>query len=58
MTSEEQEAELARLRALILQLAERLAAASEVLGHLAERRDKHKLEALRLAASTCNEEAR
>jgi hypothetical protein len=58
MTSEEQDAELARLRALILQLAERLAAASEVLGHLAERRDKHNLEALRSAGSSCNEETR
>ena len=58
MNSEEQAAEIARLHAFTVQLAERLAAASEVLGHLAERRDKSKLEALRSAGSSCNEETR
>ena len=46
MTSEEQDAEIARLHAFTVQLAERLAAASEVLSRLAERRDKRKLEAV------------
>jgi hypothetical protein len=40
MTDAEFQAEIARLRALVLQVAERLAAASEVLSHVAERRPK------------------
>jgi hypothetical protein len=40
VTIAEYEAEIVRLHALILNLAERLAAASEVLGILAEKKDR------------------
>ena len=40
MTSGEYEAEIARLHAFTMRLAEHLAAASEVLSNLAERKDK------------------
>lgn len=40
MTDAECQAEIARLQCLVMQLAERLAAASEVLSHVAERRTK------------------
>lgn len=42
MTPAEYERELARLHAFIMALAERLAAASEVLGRVAERKDKRR----------------
>ncbi len=40
MTDAEYQAEIARLHALVLQLAERLAAASQILSHVAERRTR------------------
>jgi hypothetical protein len=40
MTEADYQAEIARLHRMILAIAERLAAASEVLGTLAERKDR------------------
>lgn len=44
MRPEEYEAEVARLHAFAMQLAQRLAAASEVLSIRAERKDKRAIE--------------